>query len=487
MLDRENYEPVIGLEVHVQLSTKSKIFSSDINSFGQEPNENISAITIAHPGVLPLINKSVVDCAIKMGLALNCDISRKLIFDRKNYFYPDLPKGYQITQDTTPICRNGGLEIRSSNGSKSYIALTKIHLEEDAGKSIHISGEDFTKVDLNRAGVPLIEIVTEPVLKSSDEAAIFLSEIRKIARYLEISDGNMEEGSLRCDANVSIHRKGEALGNKVEVKNMNSFRNVARAIDKEIERQLELKKAGKEIISETRTFNPATGETSEMRTKEVLNDYRYFPEPDISPIIVDDRWIDGIKSQMPALPHEVKLRLIEEFGLPEYDAGVLTEEKSKANYFIEVTAYIDEYKQISNWLMGPVRSYLNDNNLSIDRFPLKPKVIAEIIELVRSGRISQTIATQSLFRYLLKHPEVTPADAVDRLNIVQEGNSKKIQSLVNEILEANPDKVKAYHNGKKGLTGMFMGELMKKSSGKVDPKLANRLIVDSLESRRQKI
>jgi len=479
-----DYEPIIGLEVHVQLATNSKIFSSDKNSFGNPPNENISAITIAHPGVLPLINKSVVDCAIKIGLALDCKINRRLIFDRKNYFYPDLPKGYQITQDSTPICINGGLEVELKNGKKRFVSLTKIHLEEDAGKSIHTEGEDFTKVDLNRAGVPLIEIVTGPVIQSSEEAAIFLSEIRKIVRYLEISDGNMEEGSLRCDANVSIRKKGDPFGSKVEIKNMNSFKNVSKAIEKEMIRQFKLIENGKTVISETRTFNPHSGETTGMRAKEVLNDYRYFPEPDISPIVIDDTWFDKIVSQMPPLPKQLKSKLMAEFGLPAYDATILTEEKSIADYFMKVAAISMEYKQISNWLMGPIRSFLKENNMKIQEFPLSPIVMADIIELVKSGEISKTAAVQNLFRFLLEHPEIDVRNAVEKLNIMQEGNSEKIFLLIDEILEGNPDKVKAYHNGKKGLIGMFMSELMKKSSGKVDPKLANQIIKDSLESRK---
>ncbi len=478
------FEVVIGLEVHVQLSTKSKIFSSDENAFGKDPNNNLSAITIAHPGVLPLLNKEVVDKAIRLGLALECELSKYLIFDRKNYFYPDLPKGYQITQDTTPICIGGGLNIPLKNGESRFVSLTKIHMEEDAGKSIHVEGEDYTNIDLNRAGVPLLEIVTDPVIKSSEEAMSFLTEIRKIVRYLDISDGNMEEGSLRCDANVSIHKPGTPLGNKVEIKNMNSFKNVGRAIDHEIKRQLDLITSRKEVASETRTFNVETGGSSSMRTKEVLNDYRYFPEPDISPTVLDDEWIKGVRSEIPALPQELQRRLEEEFNLPIYDAGILVEDKAFVDYFIDTSKFTKDFKQISNWIIGPIKSFLNQEGISISHFPLPPEIIGDIIERVNDGEISKSAAAQSLFKFLLKNPHSTVAEAIETLDIRKEGNSDFILSLVNEILDANPDKVKAYHSGKKGLTGMFMGELMKKSSGKVDPKIANQLIVETLESRK---
>ncbi|MDH5609979.1 MAG: Asp-tRNA(Asn)/Glu-tRNA(Gln) amidotransferase subunit GatB [Cyclobacteriaceae bacterium] len=484
MMSRDGYEVVIGLEVHVQLATESKIFSSDVNSFGGNPNENISAVTIAHPGTLPLINKKAVDYAIKMGLALGCTINRELIFDRKNYFYPDLPKGYQITQDTTPICVGGGLEVVREDGQKKFIELTKIHLEEDAGKSMHVEGEDYTLVDLNRAGVPLIEIVTEPVLRTPEEAALFLAEIRKIIRYLGISDGNMEEGSMRCDANVSIRKAGEPLGSKVEVKNMNSIRNVTRAILFEIERQTDLKQCGKTIFSETRTFNPTRGDTTGMRTKEELNDYRYFPEPDISPLSIDEEWIRRLQAEMPELPQQLKARFENEYGLPAYDAGVLTEEKEIADYFLDTIGHTTSYKAVSNWLMGPVKSYLNEKGISIQAFPLAPARLADLLALVQSGTVSHTAASQQLFGYLLEHPDESAEESARKLNLVQEGNPDRILALVEEVLGQHPDKVKAYLNGKKALTGMFMGEVMKKAGGTIDPKETSRLIIETLESKR---
>ncbi len=477
-------QPVIGLEVHVQLATRSKIFSWDKNEFGSEPNQNIGPITIAHPGTLPVLNKQAVDFAIRMGLALDCEITRKMTFDRKNYFYPDLPKGFQITQDATPICRGGGIKVELESGDHKFIELTKIHLEEDAGKSIHVDGKDYTNVDLNRAGVPLIEIVTEPIMATSEEAMLFLTEIRKIVRYLEISDGNMEEGSLRCDANVSLHEKGKPFGSKVEIKNMNSIKNVRKAIDKEIQRQREILSQGGEVISETRTFNPQTGQSAGMRTKEELNDYRYFTEPDLSPIEVSQEWIDEIKSTMPELPGQLRKRLTEEFELPEYDAGVITDEKEMAQYFLEVSQHSDHHKLTSNFVMGKIRSYLNEHSIGFRAFPIEPKKLADFINLIGNGVITNEIASKKLFPYLLENPDTDVGKAVNDLGLTNQEGEDFVLRLVNEVLDENPDKVKAYHNGKKGLTGMFMGEVMKRSKGKADPQQANKLITETLESRK---
>ena len=341
---REKYTAVIGLEVHAQLLTKSKIFVGDAAVFGGEPNTSISVISLAHPGTLPKLNKKAVEFAIKMGLACHCEISRLNIFDRKNYFYPDLPKGYQLTQDRTPICKGGYITVNTKAGAID-LQLNRIHLEEDAGKSIHFPHESDTLVDLNRAGVPLIEIVTEPCLRTSEEAYALMMEIRKLVRYLEICDGNMEEGSLRCDANVSVMLKdAKEYGRKVEVKNMNSFRNVQRAIDHEIERQiLEIEK-GNTILSETRTFDANSGKTFGMRTKEELNDYRYFPDPDLSPMKVSDEWLENIRATMPALPRELFEKYIAVFGLPEYDAQVLTESREVALYFEAICGHTMNFK-----------------------------------------------------------------------------------------------------------------------------------------------
>lgn len=478
---RKKYTVVIGLEVHAQLSTSSKIFSSDSTAFGAKPNTNISVITLGHPGSMPKLNKKVVELAVKMGLACHSEIARECIFDRKNYFYPDLPKGYQITQDRTPICKGGFLSIKTSSGEEKKIRLHKIHMEEDAGKSIHLSGESDTLVDLNRAGVPLIEIVTEPDLRSAEEAATLLSEVRKIVRYLDICDGNMEEGSLRCDANISVMLKGsKTFGNKVEVKNMNSIKNVQKAIEYEVERQIMDVEAGIPIISETRLFDVATGTTAGMRTKETLTDYRYFPEPDLSPLVISEEWLDKIKAGMDVLPQELYQEFTQKYQLPEYDAAVLTESREYALYFKELCRHTDNYKSASNWMMGPVKSFLNETGQDIGNCPVAPTQLARLIGLIDEGKVNYTAACQQVFPELIKKTDESPAEIAHRLNLIQDANSSNIQSLVDEVLESFPEKVAEYKKGKKGLIGMFMGELMKRSKGKIDPKTANKLLCDSL-------
>ncbi|MBX9850624.1 MAG: Asp-tRNA(Asn)/Glu-tRNA(Gln) amidotransferase subunit GatB, partial [Cytophagaceae bacterium] len=417
---REKYQPVIGLEVHAQLLTKSKIFASDSTEFGNLPNTNISVITLAHPGILPKLNKQAVEYTIKMGLACNCSINRYNFFDRKNYFYPDLPKGYQTTQDRAPICKGGFVMIKTKEGEKK-ITLNRIHMEEDAGKNLHLAGETDTLVDYNRAGVPLIEIVTEPDLRSSDEAFVLMTEIRKLVRYLEVCDGNMEEGSLRCDANISIMLKGsKTYGKKVEVKNMNSMRNVQRAIEFEIERQITELEKGNTVVSETRQFDATTGETYGMRTKEELNDYRYFPEPDLQPLQISEEYLEKIKASMPALPHELYNKFVKEYKLPEYDAGVLSDTKEIALYFNELCQKTKNYKAASNWVMGPVKSYLNELTLHMDKFPVSTQQIADLIALIDLNKISNTSATQKIFPELLKGTKKTPSQIAEELNLVQE-------------------------------------------------------------------
>src|SRR6187455_2520570 len=385
---RDKYISVIGLEVHAQLLTKSKIYNTDSTEYGSLPNTNVGVITLAHPGTLPRLNKRVVEYAIKMGLACHSEITRFNIFDRKNYFYPDLPKGYQITQDRTPICKGGYVTINTKEGERN-IELHRIHIEEDAGKSMHLAAELDTLVDFNRAGVPLIEIVSQPEIRNSDEAYAYLTEIRKLVRYLDICDGNMEEGSLRCDANVSVMLKdAKQFGKKVEVKNMNSIRNVQRAIDHEIERQIEEIEKGNVIVSETRTFDAGSGLTYGMRTKEELNDYRYFPDPDLSPMEVSDKWLNDIQATMPALPRELYNKYITQLNLPEYDAQVLTDTKYVALYFEELCKVTKNYKAASNWVMGPVKQYLNELTLSVEEFPLSAKIIAEIIKLIDEGKVN---------------------------------------------------------------------------------------------------
>ena len=479
----DKYQPVIGLEVHAQLLTASKAFTADTTEYGSMPNTNISAITLGHPGTLPRMNKQAVDYAIKMGLATNCKITRTNIFARKNYFYPDLPKGYQITQDKTPICTGGYVEIQVNNEPEKKVRVTRIHMEEDAGKSMHLAGETETLVDFNRAGVPLIEIVSEPDIATSDEAYAYLVEIKKLVRYLNICDGNMEEGSLRCDANVSVMLKGaDKLGTKVEVKNMNSFRNVQRAIDHEIERQIALLEAGETIESETRGFDASTGITSGQRSKETMNDYRYFPEPDLTPLVISEEWLNRIKAEMPSLPHELYARFTQEYGLPEYDAQVLTDSKEIAEYLDEICQYTTNYKAASNWMMGPVKSYLNELALHISDFPLEPKQIAELIALVDSNKVNYSAASRNILAFMFDNPNKTALEAAENLNLIQESDDSALIGFIDQVLQSNPQKVAEFKAGKASLVGMFMGEIMKLTKGKADPKVTNKLLQEKLKA-----
>ena len=477
---RNKYTVVIGLEVHAQLLTKSKIYNSDSAEYGGAPNTHVSVITLAHPGTLPKLNKKVAEFAMKMGLACHSEISRYQIFDRKNYFYPDLPKGYQLTQDRTPICKGGHVTITTKEGEKN-IPLNRIHIEEDAGKSIHLDNGTDTLVDFNRAGVALIEIVTEPALRSSEDAGELVSEVRKLVRYLEICDGNMEEGSLRCDANVSVMLKGASeYGKKVEIKNMNSIRNVQRAIDHEVERQINLLEKGVPIVSETRTYDANTGDSYGMRTKEELNDYRYFPDPDLSPLVVSEAWLAAIKKSMPALPRELKQKFITEYKLPVYDAQVLTDSREVAAYFEDTCKHSTNFKAVSNWVMGPVKSYLNELNENTFQFPIEPHVLADLIALVEAGKVSFAVASQKIFPELIKQPGKSPIELAQQLNLIQDSNQDSILPIVEQVIKEFPLKVEEYKNGKKAIITMFMGEVMKRSKGKADPKVANELLVEKL-------
>jgi aspartyl-tRNA(Asn)/glutamyl-tRNA(Gln) amidotransferase subunit B len=479
---KAKYQPVIGLEVHAQLLTHSKMYSSDENEYGALPNNNLSVITLGHPGTLPRVNRTAVEYAIKMGLATNCHIRRDNLFARKNYFYPDLPKGYQITQDKTPICYEGHVEVRLGDGSTKQIGVTRIHMEEDAGKSMHLAGEVETLVDLNRAGVPLIEIVSEPDIRTSEEAYAYLTEIKKLVEYLEICDGNMEEGSLRCDANVSVMLHGaEQFGTKVEVKNMNSFRNVQRAIEYEIERQIEILERGEVIDSETRGFDATTGTTGGQRSKETMNDYRYFPEPDLPPVIIDDAWLHRVQAELPALPQQLYTRFTGELGLSDYDASVLTVEKDVALFFDALTRLTPNAKAAANWVQGAVKSFLNERALTMAEFPLTAQHLADIIQLIDDNKVSHSVASKQLFPYLLDNPAQTAASAAEAQGLLQQSDSGALEAMIQQVLDANPAKVAEYRAGKKSLTGMFMGELMKLTGGKADPKMANQLLRQKLE------
>lgn len=478
----QHFELVSGLEIHVQLNTNSKIFSSDSASFGALPNQNISPVSLALPGALPKLNKEVVAKAIRIGLALNCTINQVNHFDRKNYFYADLPKGYQITQDNQPICINGFLEVELSDGSLKKIGINRIHLEEDAGKSIHDQDDHYSLVDLNRAGVPLIEIVTEPDIRSAEEASALLSEIRKLVRHLNVSDGNMEEGSLRCDANISIREKGtEAFGTRCEVKNLNSMRNVRKAMDFEFGRQVDVVLNGGEIIQSTLNFDADKGTTSPMRTKEEANDYRYFSDPDLQPVYISDEWLTEIKSAMPALPAVISKQLIEDFGISKADAALFAEDVNLLEYFNEALPAVSVKKNLINWLIGPIRAALNERGLNISDYKVKPLQLAAALNLVDDKKITQQIAVQQLLPAVEKAENADVATLARDLNLFISDNGNEMEGYVNEVLSKYPQQVDAYKKGKKGVLGLFVGDVMKLAKGKADAKKINELILEKLK------
>ena len=478
----DKYETVIGLECHIQLLTKTKMYSNDIAEYGSLPNTNVSVVTLGHPGTLPVVNSKAIEFAVKLGIAVNATIREENQFARKNYFYADLPKGYQITQDKTPICNGGFITAKLKDGSTKKINLTRIHMEEDAGKSLHDIDPFDTLIDLNRAGTPLLEIVTEPDFRSGEEAYAYLTEVRKLVRYLDICDGNMEEGSLRCDANISVMLKGaKEFGKKVEVKNMNSFRNVQRAIDFEIKRQIDLLEAGEEIKGETRSFDAVKGITFSLRSKENANDYRYFPEPDLQPVFITQDYINKVKSTLPVLPDELFHTYTQQYKLNDYDALQLLDLKEVAAYYNQLITYTSNYKSAANWLMGPVKAFLNDNALTISEFTLEPEKIAQLIKLIDDGKVSNAAASQSIFPELIKNQSKSPEQIAQELDLIQNSDSNELQELINQALSKFPEKIIEYKNGKVGLLGLFVGEVMKLSKGKADPKLLNQLVKEILE------
>ncbi len=482
MADYSAYEIVVGLEVHAQLLTKSKLFCGDSIAFGAEPNTHVSPITLGHPGTLPKMNKKAIEFAIKMGLACHCEIEQQNYFARKNYFYPDLPKGYQVSQHTTPICKNGTVKIMIGNEVKS-IRLNRIHLEEDAGKSLHDVDEANTCIDYNRAGTPLIEIVSEPDLRGGDEAFAYISEIRKLVRYLEICDGNMEEGSLRCDANISVRKKGDTkLGTRCEVKNLNSIRNVKRAIETEAKRLIDMVEKGETIIQQTRSFDANNGTTFAIRDKEDADDYRYFAEPDLTPFHLQDEFIERIRKSIPALPEERIKKYTTELQLSGYDATVLTEERNFSDYFENVIQHTSNNKAAANWMLGPVKSWLNENGKEIDAFPLSAKQLASLIALIDSGKVNFSVASTKIFPELIKSPAKTPEQIATEQNLIQQSDVSAIGPLIDAVLEKFADKVIEYKKGKKGLLALFVGEVMKQSKGKADPKVTNELLLEKLKS-----
>lgn len=473
-IDHEDFEAVIGLEVHAQLLTQSKAFAPVAAQYGQAPNTQISPLCLGYPGTLPLVNENLIRYIIKMGLATNCSIAPKSIFARKNYFYPDLPKGYQISQFETPICEGGHIDIEVE-GYLKCIGITRIHMEEDAGKSIHDQDPYNTLVDLNRAGTPLIEIVSEPDLRTPQEAYAYLSKIKQIVQYLEVCDGNMEEGSLRCDANVSVRLRGsEKFGTRTELKNMNSFRNVEKAIDFEIYRQIELIEAGGEVVQQTRLWDTSKMETRIMRSKEEAHDYRYFPEPDLPPIIVTNDLLDEIKEELPELAHIRQQRFIEQYQLSLVDAITLTENRYLADFFEELVLKSDQVKASVNLVLSDVLRVLNEQSIAIHNFPLSVTRLAELLNLRASDKVSST-AQQTIFNAMLEQ-DSSAQELAETLNLLQVSDSNYMDGLVKQVIDANPDEAARYKEGKKQLMGFFVGQVMKASKGKANPKMANELV-----------
>lgn len=486
MPENITYEGVIGLEVHVQLSTRTKAFSRDPNEFVHEPNRHVSAVSLGHPGTLPRLNGKVIEYAVLLGLACGSDIAESVTFSRKNYFYTDLPKGYQISQHENPVCSGGSVSIPVKDGKK-MIRLVRIHIEEDAGKSIHDQDPANTLIDLNRAGVPLLEVVSEPDIRSSEEACRFLQEIRKLVRYLEISDGNMEQGSLRCDANVSVKPVGESkLGTRAEIKNLNSFSNLRKAVDHEIERQIKEVKAGKTIVQQTLGYDERSNLTFPLRAKEEADDYRYFPEPDLVPYKISGKFINTTKASLPSLPHELKEKFTAQFGLSAYDAEVITEDKNLALLFEDITRNTTNFKAAANWIIGPVKTWLNEHARDALSFPVSAEKISGLIGLIDEGKINYSLATKKVFPLMLEHPEKDPEQIISGHALVQESDTSEILNWINQAFDKYPDKIKEYNQGKKGLIGLFMGEVMRLSQGKSDPEVTRDLINKELNKRKEK-
>lgn len=482
-IQNQDFETVIGLEVHVQLNTKSKIFCADDTTFGSEPNTQVSPLSLAHPGTLPRLNGEVLRKAVQLGMALGCEISRFSSFDRKNYFYADLPKGYQITQDSHPICRRGEVKIKLPDGSRRAVRLHHIHLEEDAGKSIHDQQPHFSLIDLNRAGTPLLEIVSEPDLHSPDEAAAFMDSLRRTVRWLDVSDGNMEQGSLRCDVNVSVRRHGDQkLGQRCEVKNVNSMRFARRAIEFEVARQISILKKGGKVAQETRGFDPATGETFSLREKEDAHDYRYFPEPDLPPVRLSEDFLNEIRDALPELPEQMEQSFTEHFHLPAKDVDVLCADRPTAVFFLKITALAGGKmsRVVANFVINRLKPRLEETGKSLSDCPLSARQIVDYLQLVESERVSATTAAQKLLPALLETPAADVQRLAAELNLFQTSDAVILEKLVDEVLTSMPEKVAEFRRGKKGLIGLFVGEVMKRSGGKADPKLTNSLILKKI-------
>ena len=479
------YEPVIGLEVHAELLTESKIFCGCSTRFGAAPNHNVCPVCSGFPGVLPVLNREVVRFGIRAGIATNCTIARYSRWARKNYFYPDLPKGYQISQYELPLCTGGYLEIDAEEGKKR-VRLTRIHMEEDAGKNIHDAGKDFSLVDLNRAGVPLLEIVSEPDMRSGQEAVRYLRTLRAILQYLEICDGNMEEGSFRCDANVSIRPQGsETLGVKVEIKNMNSFKAVEKAVEYEIQRQIQTLEDGGKLAQETRLWDADREVTRAMRSKESAHDYRYFPDPDLLPLVIEDSWIDEITAELPELPDLRKERFVTDYELPVYDAELLTSRRDVADYFEAALKIHANAKALSNWIMGDLFRVIKerklDEQLHIVSWPISPQHLAEMVGMVDEGKISGKIA-KTLFEEMLERGEA-PAKIVQEKGLEQVSDTGSIETAIEQVLASHVQQVAQYRSGNEKVFGFLVGQIMKATRGKANPQLVNELLRRKLEDK----
>jgi aspartyl-tRNA(Asn)/glutamyl-tRNA(Gln) amidotransferase subunit B len=486
---KTQYEAIIGLETHCQLSTRTKIFCSSSTTFGATPNTNIDPITLGMPGVLPVLNQKVLEYAVKASLAINCQIAPYSKFDRKQYFYPDLPKNYQISQYDLPIATQGWLEIEltdeADNPIRKKIGITRLHMEEDAGKLVHagsdgLSGSTYSLVDYNRAGVPLVEIVSEPDLRSGQEAAEYAQELRRIMRYIGVSDGNMQEGSLRCDVNISVRPVGQKeFGTKVEIKNMNSFNAIQKAIDYEIERQINAIETGGPIFQETRLWDENRQQTFSMRSKEGSSDYRYFPEPDLPAIEVSQEQLEQWHSELPELPAQKRQRYEQELGLSAYDSRVLTDDRQVAEYFEGTVTAGANSKQAANWVMGDIAAYLKTEKLAIAEIALTPAILAELINLIEDGTISGKIAKEILPELLSKGGSAK--ELVERKGLIKISNLGELEGIIDELIAAHPKELEQYRNGKTKLQGFFVGQVMKKTSGRADPKLTNQLLSKKLK------